>query len=98
MFDYILQDEYQRRRAEVHADDLEDFEDDIGDRSTPSDNDIFLDVVGGRNKKGYVYGLGQLGDEFVSSSSHCTESATGPTVGYTQIIANLTEELEKTKS
>jgi uncharacterized protein YceH (UPF0502 family) len=57
-----------------------------------SENALFLDIVGGRNKKGYVYGLGQLGDEFVASStqSHQSDSTT---MDYQQIIAKLNAEL-----
>ncbi|KAI4348128.1 hypothetical protein L6164_008887 [Bauhinia variegata] len=40
------------------------------DESSPtSDNTIYKKVVGGRNKKGYMYGVGHLGDEYFSSSS-----------------------------
>ena len=50
-----------------------------------------MDVVGGKNKKGHVYGLGSLGKEFASTSSQRTGAS--PTPDYVQIISNLTQEL-----
>lgn len=38
-------------------------------QSSTSNNAIFMEIVGGRNKKGHIYRLGQLGDEFLVSSS-----------------------------
>ena len=58
-----MQEEYEKRIAEREPESGE------GSNSQQSDNNIFLDVVGGPNKKGRIYGLGSQAVSIVASSS-----------------------------
>ncbi|KAJ1412533.1 putative transposase, Ptta/En/Spm, plant [Sesbania bispinosa] len=57
--------EYQKRIAER---DSQETPEDNDSSSHQSDNSIFLDVVGGVNKKGRVYGIGSEAGKYKSST------------------------------
>ena len=82
--------EYERRIAE--RDLQQPSSDDVSNR--PSNNSIFLDVVGGVTKKGRIYGLGPEGMKYKPST--CGTSSDGISQSeYEQmrtLIANLTAE------
>lgn len=60
---------------------------------TASDNTFFLEVIRGKNKKGYVYGFWHMGDEFVASLTLCTQFEPCPTLEFREVIHNLNNEL-----
>ncbi|KAK7273565.1 hypothetical protein RIF29_14621 [Crotalaria pallida] len=47
-----------------------------------SENAIYLEVVGGRNKKGNVFGLGGLGDQYIKETYGTPFDAQLPTLHY----------------
>ncbi|RDX66326.1 hypothetical protein CR513_54918, partial [Mucuna pruriens] len=60
---------YEQRRQEVQKSSTEEASSTNDSNSVPiNDNDIYLEVVGGKNKKGNVYGLGSLTNKFVHST------------------------------
>lgn len=77
-------------------DDFRNFQDESTQgqkHSATSDNAILLEFVGGRNKKGYVYGLRQLSDEFVASLMPRTQFELYPTVDFKDVTHNLYSDL-----
>lgn len=66
-----------------------------GHHSPPPDDDtIFMEVVGGKNKKGHVYGLGQLGDYYMGSSSEMSTHDPVEVQQLKEVITNLRVEME----
>ncbi|TKY69967.1 transposase, Ptta/En/Spm, plant [Spatholobus suberectus] len=82
-------EEFIRRRADTHP--VDDIQDVSSEQFVANDNAFYLDVVK-KSKKGNVYGLGQLGDEFLASTQ-CSQSNPYPTFNYQEVIANLNAEL-----
>ncbi|KAK7287126.1 hypothetical protein RIF29_00188 [Crotalaria pallida] len=62
-----------------------------------SENAIYLEVVGGRNKKGNVFGLGGLGDQYIKETYGTPFDAQLPTSHYVQKIANLEDTIVNLK-
>ena len=90
----ILHDEFIRRRSEFLAHDVEGDAPDASNKLAAEDNTMFLEVIGAQNKKCRVYGLGQLGDEFIASSSQA-HSVDVSSTQQENIIANLREQLQE---
>ncbi|KAK7251836.1 hypothetical protein RIF29_35394 [Crotalaria pallida] len=62
------------------------------------ENAIYLEVVGGRNKKGNVFGLGGLGDQYIKETYGTPFDAQLPTTShYVQKIANLEDTIVNLK-
>ncbi|RDY01062.1 hypothetical protein CR513_15668, partial [Mucuna pruriens] len=60
---------YEQRRQEVQKSTTEEASSANDSNSVPiNDNDIYLEVVGGKNEKGNVYGLGKLTHKFMRST------------------------------
>ncbi|RDY12874.1 hypothetical protein CR513_02271, partial [Mucuna pruriens] len=60
---------YEQRRQEVQKSTTEEATFVNDSNSVPiNDNDIYLKVVGGKNEKGNVYGLGKLTNKFMRST------------------------------
>ncbi|KAK7290984.1 hypothetical protein RIF29_05804 [Crotalaria pallida] len=62
-----------------------------------SENAIYLEVVGGRNKKGNVFGLGGLGDQYIKETYGTPFDAQLPTSHYVQKIVNLEDTIVNLK-
>ncbi|RDY11152.1 hypothetical protein CR513_04230, partial [Mucuna pruriens] len=60
---------YEQRRQEVQKSTTEEASSANDSNSVPiNDNDIYLEVVGGKKEKGNVYGLGKLTNKFIRST------------------------------
>ncbi|KAK7255273.1 hypothetical protein RIF29_28680 [Crotalaria pallida] len=74
----------ERRRIEVQEN-ANGTADDV-----PSDDSIYLEVVGGLNKRGNVYGLGGLGDQYTKETQGVPFLSQVPTtLPYVEKITNL---------
>ena len=68
MYTFVRQERYDRRRLEVLGDSSSQEGGSSHEDSKPSENAIFLEVVGGRKKKGNVFGLGKMSEYFVKET------------------------------
>ncbi|RDX89252.1 hypothetical protein CR513_29048, partial [Mucuna pruriens] len=60
---------YEQQRQEVQKSSTKEASSANDSNFVPiNDNDIYLEVVGGKNKKGNVYGLGSLTNKFMHST------------------------------
>ncbi|TKY72406.1 hypothetical protein E2542_SST01146 [Spatholobus suberectus] len=62
-----------------------------GEQSFANENAFYCNIFG-KSKKGNMYGLGQLGNEFLALTQ-CTQSDPNPSFNYQEVIANLNAEL-----
>ena len=63
------------------------------DLSVAEENALFLEVVGGPNKQGHVYGLGKLGGDFVASCSGSSHSNFASAPDYEAMMAAMNAKL-----
>jgi uncharacterized coiled-coil protein SlyX len=90
---YVFQDDFIHRQREALESQPLEGELDV-DFSVAKENTLFMEVVGGPNKKGHVYGLGKLGDEFVASYSQSnSQSNNALALDYEAMMAALNAKL-----
>ncbi|RDY04276.1 hypothetical protein CR513_12031, partial [Mucuna pruriens] len=85
---------YEQRGQEVQKSTTEEATSANDSNFVPiNDNDIYLEVVGGKNEKGNVYGLGKLTNKFMRSTRIPTNLIDMPMVQQMEVICETIHKL-----